>query len=274
MYWPLVGWLFDAAAVTDAAGRGGSSAASGAALRAAVAAGDALAVAAAVKGGADVNSEQLWPEGRGDGETAVHIAAAVGHAEVMATLLAVPGVDVNGLASEGWTPLCLASHAGHRSVVAQLLAAPGVDVNAQCTGGLTALHLATIGGSVEVAQLLLSAQDITCDVNVRTGGGETALHLAVLNDRESIVKLLLADGRSDVNARTADQGGGRESRPVLPTCTSALSVDLICICIWPDAWRTIVLVCLCDCGLVIRHRPSIRSANRSDRASEGPAGRP
>ena len=194
MRWAL-GWMLEA-----------GTAAASATLRDAVDAGDAAAVQAAVANGADVNSEELWPEGRGNGETAVHIAAANGHADVMDCLLAVPGVDVNGLASETWTPLGLASHAGHYSVVRQLLTSPGIDVNAQCTGGLTALHLATINGSVKVVQELLAAPAIICDV--RTGGGETALHLAVLNDRKAIVQALLADNRCDVNARTADQGGG------------------------------------------------------------------
>ncbi len=194
MHWAL-SWMLEADTTVASA-----------ALRDAVDAGDAAAVSAAVENGADVNSEELWPEGRGNGETAVHIAAANGHSEVMACLLAVPGVDVNGLASETWTPLGLASHAGHDAVVKQLLACPGVDVNAQCTGGLTALHLATINGSVKVVQELLAVPAIACDI--RTGGGETALHLAVLNDRKAIVLALLADARCDVNARTADQGGG------------------------------------------------------------------
>ena len=199
MRWPL-GWMLSAVGDTTAHD------AASAALRDAVDAGNLVAAKAALADGADVNSEQLWPEGRGNGETAVHIAAASGHADVMACLLAVPGVDVNGLASETWTPLCLASHAGHYSVVRQLLDCPGIDVNAQCTGGLTALHLATINGSVEVVQQLLAAPAISCDI--RTGGGETALHLAVLNDRTPIVQAILADGGCDVNARTADQGGG------------------------------------------------------------------
>eukprot|EP01043_Picozoa_sp_COSAG02_P099703 COSAG02_NODE_35809_length_463_cov_0.689560_1_plen_96_part_10 len=96
MHWAL-SWMLEA-----------DTTAASAALRDAVDAGDAAAVSAAVENGADVNSEELWPEGRGNGETAVHIAAANGHSEVMACLLAVPGVDVNGLASETWTPLGLA----------------------------------------------------------------------------------------------------------------------------------------------------------------------
>ena len=174
-------------------------------LHEAVEAGNAASVDRLLALGADVNGERRWAERRGDGECPVHTAAARGHAAVLARLLRSDALDIDAVASEGWTALCLAAYHAHADAVAQLLRA-GADPNTQCTGGMTPLHLAATKGALPAMEELLRAPGLRVDE--RNGGGETALHAAVLNNRPLIVRALLRDGRCDVNARTADQGTG------------------------------------------------------------------
>ena len=90
--------------------------------------GDAAAVKALLKQGADVNAAQ------GDGMTALHWAASRGDA-AMAQMLLSAGANIRATTRLGGiTALHLASQAGHAPVVAALLAA-GADANAATSTG-------------------------------------------------------------------------------------------------------------------------------------------
>ena len=65
----------------------------------------------------------------GDDITLLFRACGNGNSEVVSTLLAKQGVDVNQARDNGATPLYIASHNGHSEVVTILLAKQGVDVN-------------------------------------------------------------------------------------------------------------------------------------------------
>ena len=164
-------------------------------LLAAVGAGNADAVRVLVEAGADVRAA------RGDGMTALHVAAEHGRAEVARALVGAGAVVDAGTRIGRYTPLHLAARGGHGAVVALLLAA-GADPNAATTNsGVTALHLAAgaVGGTGAVAALL----DHGADPNAREeSAGQTPLMFAAGANRPASVAALLAAG-ADPAVRTA-----------------------------------------------------------------------
>ncbi len=152
--------------------------------------------------GADVNAA------RGDGLTALHLAAEGGH-QAMAEALVAAGAAVDaGTRIGGYTPLHIAARAGHGAVVLRLLEA-GADPNARTTNsGVTALHLAAgaTGGRSAVAALL----DHGADPNAQEGSaGQTPLIFAAAANRADAVTALLTAG--------ADPGIATAEVDVLPT---------------------------------------------------------
>ena len=147
--------------------------------------GDAAAVKALLKQGADVNAAQ------GDGMTALHWAASRGDA-AMAQMLLSAGANIRATTRLGAiTPLHLASQAGHAPVVSALLAA-GADANAATSTGATALMLAARGGSTDTVMRLI---ENGADPNSKEAAfGQTALMIAAGLDRADVVKTLLARG--------------------------------------------------------------------------------
>ena len=69
--------------------------------------------------GADVN------EARGDGMTALHLAAEAGQARVVATLVSEGASVEAGTRIGGYTPLHLAARGGHAGIVSALLEGKG-----------------------------------------------------------------------------------------------------------------------------------------------------
>jgi len=82
-----------------------------------------------------------WTAAKGEaGLTALHLAATMGH-EDMVELLIERGADVNGRDASGSTPLHHAAAGGNKAVV-ELLLAKGADVNARDNKNRTPLYLA------------------------------------------------------------------------------------------------------------------------------------
>ena len=79
-------------------------------------------------------------------------AAYVGRTEMVAALLAAPGLNVNAADRDGRTALMWAANGGHTEIVTALLAYPGVDVNAADRAGQTARAFGSY--HVEIAFLL------------------------------------------------------------------------------------------------------------------------
>lgn len=156
-------------------------------LIAATRAGDIDEVTQLIADGADLN------QATGDGMTAVHWAAQLGHAEILSSLVDA-GAKVGATTRIGdYTPLHLASSQPNSSIVETLLAA-GADVNAVTTNSqVTALHLAaqTVGGAGSVKALL----DHGADPNVREGAADqTPLMFAAAENRIESIEFLLAAG--------------------------------------------------------------------------------
>ena len=92
-----------------------------------------------------------------DGATPLDVAACIGHAAVVAQLLAAPGTDPNQARDDGTTPLYIAAYKGHAEVIALLLAATGTDPNQANNNGTTPLYIAAQEGYAGVAAQLLNA---------------------------------------------------------------------------------------------------------------------
>jgi uncharacterized protein len=150
-------------------------------------AGDVGAVRTLLAGGADPNGM------RGDGITALHLAAEAGHLEI-AKLLVAGGAAVGAKTRIGaYTPLHLAAESGHAPLVEALLDA-GADPKATTSGsGVTALHLAAKAPGGEGAVRALIARG--APVNAReASSGQTALMFAAGYGRAAAVRELLAHG--------------------------------------------------------------------------------
>ena len=145
---------------------------------------------------------------RGDGLTALHLAAEGGRLTVADALIAAGAAVDAGTRIGRYTPLHIAARAGRSAIVLRLLEA-GTDPNAQTTNsGVTALHLAAgaTGGGPAVAALL----DHGADPNAREGSaGQTPLFFAAASNRAAAVTALLAAG--------ADPGITTAAVDVLPT---------------------------------------------------------
>ena len=165
----------------------GSVEAQDAGLMAAAKQGDADAVQALLAGGADPNPA------RGDGMTALHMAALEGHADVVASLLEA-GAEVGATTRIGaYTPLHLASRGGHGAVVRALLEKGADATLATTNSGTTPLHLASrvLDGEEAVATLL----EYGAEVNAREGSvGQTPLMFAAAYNRTPAIQVLLKHG--------------------------------------------------------------------------------
>jgi ankyrin repeat protein len=154
-------------------------------------AGDATAVMALIRRGADVNATQ------GDAVTALHWAARRGDA-AMVTTLVTAGANVRAatrLAS--YTALHLAAERGSAQAIAALLTA-GADVNARTSTGATPLMLAAASGdTASVAALLDGGADVNA---AETDRGQTPLIFAAAAGRLDVVRLLLKRGADPARA--------------------------------------------------------------------------
>jgi ankyrin repeat protein len=154
--------------------------------------GDAAAVQALIKSGADVKA------GQGDGMTALHWTALNGDAATSGLLLTA-GAPVDAVTRLGnYTPLHLASSRGHAAVVARLLES-GSTATAVTDTGVQPLHLAAQAGSVEAVTLLL-ARGADINVQDRTHG-RSPLVFAASQNRLDVMKVLITRG-ADINRPT------------------------------------------------------------------------
>lgn len=85
--------------------------------------------------------------------TALHLAAAQGHAEIAEQVIAARRLAVSVKDADGWLPLHHAAAAGHADIAAALLAA-GSEVEEPAADGDAPLHKAALGGHLAVVRLL------------------------------------------------------------------------------------------------------------------------
>lgn len=134
-----------------------------------------------------------------DGRTALHYAAAGGHAAVVAWLLDTAQAEVDAATTlhddvGNETALHLAAYYGHTAVVAKLLHA-GANPNVQLRNGRTPALLAAELGWEEVLRLLVTRSvQYPADLSLTTDSGKGPLYCAVERGHEGMVRLLLAAG--------------------------------------------------------------------------------
>lgn len=158
----------------------------------AAARGDARAVAALLRDGADVNAAQ------GDGMTALHWAARHGDAALTGALLEAGARTGAATRLGGYTPLHMAAELGFAPIVGALVEA-GADVATRTSTGVAAIHFAAGSGDVETVRTLLdagAAVDVPDDVARRT-----PLMFATARNRLEVMGLLLSRG-ADVTIQT------------------------------------------------------------------------
>ncbi len=161
--------------------------------------GDADAVKALLRDGADVNAAQ------GDGMTPLHWTASHGDADLTSALL-YAGANVRATTRlGGYTPLHLASQAGAAAVIDSLVAA-GAVVDAPTSTGATSLMLAAGAGQIAAVRALLAHK---ADPNAtETANGQTALMFAAAKDRSDVVRELLQHGAdASVASKVVDLRG-------------------------------------------------------------------
>jgi ankyrin repeat protein len=146
--------------------------------------GDADAVRALLKGGADVNAAQ------GDGMTALHWAAVKGDVALTDVLLRANAKLEPRTRIGDYTPLHLASRGAHSAVAKKLLDAGSDPNTATTTGGATPLHFAAGAGDAMTVTALL---DKGAEINAREEmWGQTPLMFAAAYNRVDALVALLA----------------------------------------------------------------------------------
>jgi ankyrin repeat protein len=161
-------------------------------------AGNRDTVRALLKDGADVNTA------KGDGTTALHVAA-MQHDVELAKMLLAAGANVKATTRiGGYTPLLVASRDGDAAMIDALLAG-GADANSATVNGTTALMFAAASGKVDAVKALVAKG---AKVNAKEPvKGETALTFAAANGRTAVIRELTANG-ADVAVTTKVQDLG------------------------------------------------------------------
>lgn len=139
------------------------------------------------------------------GETAIHSAARLTHAQGGDKARVIRYLIANGLSVEapdrfGERPLFMAASDGQIDAFKALMEA-GADINARSGGPhnqTTALMIAAFEGHAEIIRLLVERPDL--EVNARDADGDTALMYACRSeDRPEVLEALLGSKAIDVN---------------------------------------------------------------------------
>ncbi|POR35279.1 Inversin [Tolypocladium paradoxum] len=167
----------------------------GCALRWAARAGIKSTAQIALRNGPNVNAV-----GKGITSTALVLAAAEGHADIVKLLLCQQDVDVNARSCGGLTALHMAAWHGHPEVSTDF----GIDINSRdLKFGGTALFWAAHEVNLDSVHLFLIREDV--DVNVAIEDGWTPLITAARFGHAPVINLLLACNNVDPN--WTSQGG-------------------------------------------------------------------
>lgn len=149
--------------------------------------------------------EDLWTDANKklrdyNGRTTMHLAAAVGGAEMVQLLFDKLGADKEARDRNGQTPLHRAAECGHDAVVRLLIDKPiGANKEPKDIRGSLPLHLAALGGHLDVMRLLVNQFD--ADKEAKDDSGWTPLHWAVVRGQEVVVRWLVTELDADKEAK-------------------------------------------------------------------------
>ncbi len=137
------------------------------------------------------NHKDKLDDTNGRGNTALHIAALRGVADVVALLMA-EGLDPSQPNSEGETPVYIASQEGHTEVITQLAEHDPELLKVKDHGGNTIITAAVINMRAELLDMLF--EKVPGIINEQNNEGKTALIYASEYGEIELVKKLLKAG--------------------------------------------------------------------------------
>ncbi|KAM9810754.1 histone-lysine N-methyltransferase EHMT1a [Neosynchiropus ocellatus] len=137
-----------------------------------------------LRAGAAINHKDIM------GFSSLHLAAKLGHYEVVQVLLSKASKYINCQDDGGWTPITWAIEYKHKEVC-KLLLAKGADVNVRDKEQNVALHWAALAGCDDMLLALLEACGDLNAINVHE---DTPLHVAARENHLECVRLLLSRG--------------------------------------------------------------------------------
>lgn len=129
-------------------------------------------------------------------DTPLHIAAMRGHLGFVKDLIRYKGDTstnyVQELNQHGFSAVHMASASGHEEIVVELLKVSSQFVNLEGKDGMTPLHCACVKGRAAIVSHFLEACDNLEDAVSRTTvRRENALHLAVKNNQFGALQILV-----------------------------------------------------------------------------------
>jgi len=132
---------------------------------------------------------ELLNKPKSTGATPLHVAAFLGHEDIVKLLLEHNAVVNTQILSNQNSPLYDAVNRGHQSI-AELLLASNADPSVLCINGGVCMHAAAYSGSVELIQKLHEAN--ATQLNARKAPhGETPIHIASQSGNLAAVKQLI-----------------------------------------------------------------------------------
>ncbi|XP_034094499.1 ankycorbin isoform X2 [Gymnodraco acuticeps] len=149
-----------------------------------------------------------------EGKSALHVAAARGHTDCLAVILA-HGADLSITDAAGLNPLHLAAKSNHIECCKKLIQSK-CPIDAVDSSGKAALHHAAASGNIQTVQLLC---ELKTPVNLKDADGLTPLLLSAKHAHAEVCSTLLDCG-AEVN--TFDNSG--RTALMLATESGALSV--------------------------------------------------
>lgn len=161
------------------------------------------------------------------GCTALSIAAEMGHAEVVETLLQ-SGAEVDSLTSTGMTPLMLAAKSGHGDVCTVLLRyGASVELMDTDTGFTALIHASLFGHASAVTAILASPEGKRGINQAKPSDGFNALLQAALQGQVEVVQLLLRN-RAHVDSATLPAGNTSGGMTPLHLAAKKGHADVVC----------------------------------------------
>ena len=147
------------------------------------------------------------------------LRSAARHGELDAVCKYLPVEDVDAADDDGFTALCLAAACGHPDVVGALVQAKA-DVNKANNKGASPVYFASERGAVDVVRVLVEAQ---ADVNQVRDNGHTALfHAASRGLLDVCAVLIKAQADMDAAVALCERLNDLEARALLEQCRASL----------------------------------------------------
>ncbi|XP_021739134.1 ankyrin repeat-containing protein NPR4-like [Chenopodium quinoa] len=134
----------------------------------------------------------------------LHVAAEMGHLEIVKTLLVASPNMCFVRDQDGMTPIHVAVVHNNIDVLEMLYNANPHVVRERTNGGEFVLHLCIKHNKEDSLKVLLSLIDDEL-LNSKDSDGNTALHLAVIGNQSKMVKMLLERPKIEVNAMNKNE---------------------------------------------------------------------